>query len=67
MGAVRYCDRSARRIRWCRRGAILPGDDRIAGKVPIARRDSMTMIKRDGPPIAAHEVGKDSRRRLLEL
>src|SRR5579863_2578290 len=37
---------------------VLSGDDRIAGKVTVARRDSVAVVKRDGPSISTHEVSK---------
>jgi hypothetical protein len=37
---------------------VLPGHYRVAGKMPIPSRDSVAVVKRDGPSITAHEVSE---------
>src|SRR5579863_3077415 len=37
---------------------VLSGDDRIACQVPVAGRDSMTVIEGDSPSVSAHKVGE---------
>src|SRR5215471_960715 len=37
---------------------VLPGGNRVARKVSVARRDSMSVIDNNGTPVSAHEVGE---------
>src|SRR5579863_8065880 len=37
---------------------ILPRNDRIAGKMPVAGGDSVAMVESDGASVSAHEVGE---------